>query len=354
MSKVNSFDWKSTLLIRNASIRDAINNLENTGIRITLIVDENDILLGTVTDGDIRRALLKGSTIETKIVDVMHNNPVVAFTNTKKLEILELMRQNKIYQIPIIDDSGKILGLHLFEEINKNKIIENPIVIMAGGFGTRLRPYTNDCPKPMVLVSGKPILEHIILRAKDQGFKNFYISLHYLGHVIKNYFGNGERWNINIIYIDENQPLGTAGAISLLDPFPNTPFIITNGDIITSTNYSDLLDFHIKNDADATMSVFKYDLQNPYGVVVTSGLNITDIYEKPIYSSYVNAGIYVLNPSIRNQITTDQRIDMPDLFKKIKEKQYKTIAYPIIESWLDVGRPDDLNLASELLNNYSV
>ena len=347
-------NWEKCLISDNCSIRDAILNIEKSGYRISLVVDHKRVLLGTVTDGDIRRSVLKGINIDSNIKNIMHLDPIVVYKNNNPNDVAQLMNLKKIYQIPVLDENNIIIGLYLFDEIYSPKIINNPIIIMAGGFGTRMRPYTNDCPKPMLLVSGKPLLEHIIIKAKNLGFRNFYITIHYLGHIIKNYFGNGEKWNVHIEYLDEIEPLGTAGSISLISPFPKLPFIIINGDIITNINFIDLLEFHLKYSSDATMSVFKYDLQNPYGVIMTSGFNITNIYEKPVYSSYVNAGIYVLSPNIKSFLTPNERVDMTDLFKRLKESNLKTLAYPLIETWLDVGRPGDLNLATELFTNKKI
>jgi NDP-sugar pyrophosphorylase family protein len=220
------------------------------------------------------------------------------------------------------------------------------MVIMAGGKGTRLHPQTENCPKPLLPIAGKPILEHIIDRAKVQGFSHFILAIHYLGHMIEEYFGNGDAFGVKIGYLREESPLGTAGALSLLDPLPNVPFVVTNGDVLTDIHYGELLDFHVQHNARATMAVRVHEWQNPFGVVETRGVDIIGYEEKPLFHTHINAGVYVLEPSAISFISKSVPCDMPTLFDRIKEKDMRTIAYPIHERWLDVGRPDDLMTAN--------
>jgi NDP-sugar pyrophosphorylase family protein len=204
-------------------------------------------------------------------------------------------------------------------------------------------PLTENLPKPMLQVDGKPMLEHIILNAKEQGFSNFIISLHYLGSMIVDHFGDGSKFQVSIKYIEEEEPLGTAGALSLLKPAPKLPFIVINGDILTAINYLNLLDFHSTHLADATMAIKKYELQNPYGVVHTEGFEISSFQEKPVQISYVNAGIYAISPSTLQYIVDGSACDMPDFLMKLKRKDCLVTAYPVYETWADVGRPIDLS-----------
>ena len=216
------------------------------------------------------------------------------------------------------------------------------MVIMAGGKGPRLHPQTKNCPKPLLPVAGKPILEHIIESAKVEGFSHFILAIHHLGHMIEEYFGDGETFGVRIEYLREESPLGTAGALALLNPLPKIPFIVTNGDVLTDIHYGELLDFHIQHSAKATMAVRVHEWQNPFGVVETQGIEITGYEEKPISRSYINAGVYVIEPSVISSITKSAPIDMPTLFKSIQEQKMRAVAYPIHERWLDVGRPEDL------------
>ena len=333
--------WKGTLLSLNATIEDVLKNLNKTGLRISLIINEKQEFQGTVTDGDIRKALVEGVDQKTSIQKIINRNAFIVSPEIKPEIVLQLMIKNKVQQIPVVNEVKKISGLYLWDEVISQKKITNTMVIMAGGKGTRLGKYTKNCPKPLLPVNGKPMLEQIIERAKLQGFERFVISINYLGQMIEDYFGNGEKWNIKIDYIKEDQPLGTAGALSLLSPKPEHPFIVSNCDIVTDIHYGELLDFHYNHKADATMAVRMHEWKNPYGVVVTKGIDIIDFEEKPIIRSNINAGVYVLEPSVIDDIEKDKNFDMPNLFEKLKKKNQKTIVYPVHEPWLDVGRPED-------------
>jgi len=229
----------------------------------------------------------------------------------------------------------------------------NTMIIMAGGKGTRLRPHTENCPKPMLPLGGKPMLEHIIERAKAEGFQHFVISIYYLGHMVEDYFGDGSRWDVRIEYLREKSPLGTAGAIGLMTSRPNVPFVVTNGDVITDIHYGELLDFHIRQDAIATMAVRVHEWQHPFGVVQTQGVDIVGFEEKPISRSHINAGIYVLDSDALDIMIDDAYCDMPTLFERLKSKDKRTVAYPMHEPWLDVGRPDDLVVAQIKVSKIS-
>jgi len=305
------------------------------------------ILLGTITDGDIRRAIIKSTDMDHVITDIMNPKPLVAPPKLGKKAALQLMQANKIQQLPIVDSEGKVCGLHLLEDLVSPPKLPNTMIIMAGGKGTRLRPLTQQCPKPMLPIGGKPMLEHILIRAKAEGISNFVLAINYLGEKIEEHFQDGAAWGISISYLRENDALGTAGALSLLEEKPEHPIIVCNGDVLTDIHFSDLLEFHSQNDAAATMAVTRYEWQNPFGVVKTSGIEITGFDEKPISRSNVNAGIYVLSPEALLYLKASQPCDMPNLFTMIKTAQGKTIAYPMHEPWLDIGRPDDLALARE-------
>ena len=325
-----------------ATIQQAIHSLDNSSMQIVLAVSESNKLLGTITDGDIRRGLLKGLNLDGSIDEVMHRNPLVVPPDMGRELVLQLMQANKIHQLPVVDREGSVVGLHLWESIVSSTAIDNPMVIMAGGRGTRLGAHTDNCPKPMLEVSGKPMLQHIIERAMADGFQNFFISLHYLGKMIEEYFGDGKKWGVSIEYLREESPLGTAGCLSILSNEPRVPFVVTNGDVLTDIRYSDMLYFHVRHNATATMAVRQYEMQNQFGVVKTKGVELEGFEEKPVYRSHINAGIYVLNPGALSHLETKQYCDMPILFERIKQKGGRTIVYPMHEPWLDVGRPADL------------
>ena len=300
---------------------------------------------GTISDGDIRRGLLKGLDLNSPITNVIHRNPLVVPPEMGRDMVMQLMVVNKIQQIPVINEHRHIVGLHLWDEITTVPVRPNMMVIMAGGMGTRLRPHTENCPKPLLSVAGKPMLEHIIERAKLEGFSHFVLAIHYLGHMIEDHFGNGERLGVQVNYLREQSPLGTAGALGLLNPRPEAAFVVTNGDVITDIRYGELLDFHIRHDADATMAVRVHEWQHPFGVVQIKGVEIVGFEEKPVARSHINAGVYALDPDALNALATDARCDMPTLFERLQEQAKRTVAYPMHEPWLDVGKPDDLAAA---------
>jgi NDP-sugar pyrophosphorylase family protein len=282
------------------------------------------------------------------IARIIHRNALVVPPELGRDLVMQLMLANKIQQIPVVDQQHHVAGLHLWNEMTMPPSRPNLMVIMAGGMGTRLRPHTEDCPKPLLLVAGKPMLEHIIERAKLEGFNHFVLAIHYLGHMIEAYFGKGERLGVQIDYLREESPLGTAGALGLLKPIPDAPFVVTNGDVITDIRYGELLDFHARHAATATMAVRLHEWQHPFGVVQTQGVEIVGFEEKPIARSHINAGVYVLDPSALSVLTADAHCDMPSLFERLQVKSQRTVAYPMHEPWLDVGRPDDLLAANKI------
>lgn len=339
-------NWQHALLTEDATMQEAIKNLDQVSLQIVLIVDDQNKLVGTLSDGDIRRGLLKGLTLESPIESVIFRNPLVAPESLQRDLVLQLMTVNKIRQIPIVNEDGHVLGLHLWDRLAQPMKRENTMVIMAGGRGTRMHRHTEDCPKPMLRIAGKPMLEHIILQAKGEGFEDFIISVHYLSHIIEEHFLDGRHLDVRIRYLRESSPLGTAGALSLLESAPEQPLIITNGDVMTDIRYGELLDFHERQTADATMAVRLHEWENPFGVVNMNGLRITGFQEKPISRSHINAGVYVLSRTVLDLLARDEQCDMPALFEKAMLGGFQTIAYPMHEPWLDVGKPEDLEIAN--------
>lgn len=342
--------WRQAVLTVDASIQQAIQNLNQVALQIVLIVDSQNNLVGTLCDGDIRRGFLKGLTLQSPIESVIFRNPLVVPESLQYDLVLQLMTANKIRQIPIVDKNGHLVGLHLWHDLAQPQKRENTMVIMAGGRGKRMHPYTDDCPKPMLRVAGKPMLEHIIEKAKGEGFEHFIICIHYLGHMIEEHFLDGRHLDVSIRYVRESSPLGTAGALSLLETTPNRPVVITNGDIITDIRYGELLDFHEKHQADATMAVRLHEWVNPFGVVDIDGIQIKGFCEKPVSYSHINAGVYVLSPAVLNLLAPDECCDMPVLFERAMLRGLQTIAYPMHEPWLDVGRPSDLEMVNSIQN----
>ena len=339
--------WRKVVLSPNRTTRDAIANLNETGLQIVLVLDVGDVLLGTLTDGDIRRGLLRGLQLDSPVTAVMRSNSFVVPPEMGRETILHLMKVNKLRQLPVVDAKNRVIGLHLWDDDEVTQVRPNAMVIMAGGVGKRLRPHTDTCPKPMLEVAGKPMLEHIIERAKNEGFRNFVIAVHYLGHIIENYFGTGDRMQVRIDYLRESVPLGTAGALGMIVPKPTMPFVVTNGDVLSDIHYGELLDFHVRHGAAATMAVRMHEWQHPFGVVQTKGVDIIGFEEKPVTRTHINAGIYALSPEATSPIGKDLHMDMPSLFEILSLAGKRTVAYPMHEPWLDVGRPDDLAQANE-------
>lgn len=345
MTDITEF-WAQAILPSGSSIRQAVQVLNETSLKIVLVVNANQILVGTISDGDIRRGLLKGLELTSTIDSIVHEDALVVPPELSHEVVGQLMTANKIQQIPIVDENKRVIGLHLWDQINTPSARENIMVIMAGGKGTRLHPQTENCPKPLLPVAGKPILEHIIDRAKVEGFSHFILAIHYLGNMIEEYFAGGEALGVKIEYLREESPLGTAGALSLLDPLPEFPFVVTNGDVLTDIHYGELLDFHLQHNATATMAVRVHEWQNPFGVVETQGVEIIGYEEKPLSRTHINAGVYVIEPSAISILAKNLPCDMPTLFNSIQKQEMRTVAYPIHERWLDVGRQDDLMTAN--------
>lgn len=334
--------WTQATILESSTIEQAIRNLDQVGIKIVLVVDKGNKLIGTISDGDIRRSLLSGLDFNDPIDKLINRNSLVVPPEMTRDMVMQLMVANKILQIPVVDDHQRLMGLHLWNELSTVHARSNLMVIMAGGKGTRLLPYTLERPKPMVLVAGKPMLQHIIERAKLEGFNHFVLAIHHLGHIIEAHFGNGERLGVKIDYLREKSPLGTAGALGLLSPKPDASFVVTNGDVITDIRYGELLDFHSRCEASATMAVRIHEWQHPFGVVKTKGIEVVGFEEKPVARSHINAGVYVLSPVALDELIAEEPCDMPRLFERLRARAKSTVAYPMHEPWLDVGRPEDL------------
>jgi dTDP-glucose pyrophosphorylase len=344
MSKSN-INIQSLQLTTSASLSDAIKVIEVGHVQIAFVVDENKRLIGTITDGDIRRALLRGESLDTPVEKIMFQNFHVLPASATEENALELMRRETLHQIPALDEHGCVVRLFLLEELIKPKRRANPVVIMAGGEGKRLRPLTQDCPKPMLRVGGKPLLEIILEQCIDAGFQHFYLSVNYLKNQIQDHFGDGARWHVRIDYLEETQPLGTGGALSLLPRKPTEPLLVLNGDVLTRVDYGRLLRFHDEHQAAATLCVREHTTQIPYGVVRMDDLHVLTLEEKPVLSHYVNAGIYLLDPALLDLVPQDRFFDMPTLLEKAMQHQHRVSAFPIHEYWLDVGHPETLERA---------
>ncbi len=330
------------------TLETAIQLLNSSGARIVLVADKNRKLLGTVTDGDIRRALIRHVSMDHTVKKVMNASPLTALLSDGPEIIMAKMKSMGLLHIPLVDDRGILVGLETLQHLLNNKKHDNPVFLMAGGFGTRLHPLTEKKPKPLLNVGNRPILETIISQFVDAGFHNFYISTHYKAEMIRDYFGDGSNWNVKIKYLHEDTPLGTAGSLGLLpDNVSKLPIIMMNGDLLTKVNFEHLLDFHHIQGGLATMCVREYDFQVPYGVVDIEEQFVAAITEKPIHKFFVNAGIYVLEPKLIKHIDGNSYLDMPNFFETQINQGEKISTFPIYEYWLDIGRMNEYEKANK-------
>lgn len=338
--------WENVLIGPGTTIGEALEVINREALKIALVVDERQHLLGVITDGDIRRGLLNSLDLQSHASQVMNTSPVVINAETPSRELNRIMASAGITAVPVVQE-GKVVGLKTLKSFNECKQYDNPVFIMAGGFGTRLRPLTDNCPKPMLKIGDKPILETLIRSFVRAGFKNLYISTHYMPQVIRDYFGDGEAFNARIQYVHEDEPLGTGGALGLLPESLSAelPLIMMNGDVLTNVDFERLLNFHNESQADATLCVREYDFQIPYGVIKGDGNKIISMEEKPVHHFFVNAGIYVISPDIFKGVARNQHIDMPTLLEQHMQKNDNVLMFPIHEYWLDIGRMDDFKRA---------
>ena len=338
---------KDFLISENVSIKKALEVIDNGSMRIAIVVDNSNRLLGIINDGDIRRALLKGYSLNTSIIDVYQRNPSVCKITDTKEHIIKTAIINKVYQIPIINESNIVVYIEDLATLLSGKTRKNKVVIMAGGLGTRLKPLTDDIPKPLLKVGSKPILETIIENFANYGFKEIVISVNYKANMIKEYFKDGSDFGVKISYLEEDKRLGTAGALSLIKEEIKEPFFVMNGDLLTNINFEHLLNFHLSGNSIATMCVREYEYQIPYGVIQIEKDEIKAIEEKPINKFFVNAGIYLLSNKVLDYIPKDTFYDMPTLFQKLINEELKILSFPIHEYWLDIGRIVDYERAND-------
>lgn len=328
------------------SILEVMKIIDESSKQIAIVIDENNKLLGTISDGDIRRALLKNIPLTESVKEIYFKTPTVASINDSREEIINICKVKKIHQIPIVDSKGNLVGLEILDELISKEKKLNKVVLMVGGLGTRLQPLTENIPKPMLEVGNKPILQTIVEKFAEYGYLNIVMCINYKSHVIKDYFGDGAEFGVNIEYVSEKDRMGTAGALSLLKDKPQEPFFVMNGDLLTNANFEHLHNFHISNNSIGTMCVRDYDFQVPFGVVSIKDTKILSIDEKPKHKFFVNAGIYMFDPEILDYIPKNEFYDMPTLFKKLIDKNKKVISFPLREYWLDVGRIEEYEKAN--------
>lgn len=328
-----------------ATIREAMVAIGQGVIQVALVIDENRRLLATVTDGDIRRGLLSGLTLDAPITTVMRNKPLTISAEAGRPAARRLMREKRLHHVPLVDSEGRIVDISWIDEIVGLKPNNTRVILMAGGLGMRLRPLTDNLPKPMLKIGNKPLLEVIFQNFIEQGFGKFTISVNYLADIIKKHFGDGRSLGVDIDYINETNRMGTAGALSLLDEWPDTPFVVMNGDLLTTLKFENVLRFHTDSNSIATMGAREFNMQVPYGVVKAEGTRLVGIEEKPNQAFYVNSGIYILSPQVLDFIEPNRPLDMPELFMKALSGGNIASVYPVRDYWMDIGRAEDLERA---------
>jgi len=340
-------NWKQILVPQGATIQEALINIDQSGTQIVLVVDAQGRLLGTLSDGDIRRGLLKGLTLSDKVESCMCENPLTAQEHEHPEAALSLMRRRHLHHMPIINARREVIGLHVIDEYFMPQLRNNWVVLMAGGLGTRLGDLVKATPKPMLNVGDRPLLETIVSDFMDKGFYNFYFAVNYMADVIIDHFGDGSRLGANIRYLRENKRMGTAGALSMLPQMPSEPFFVANGDLLAHIDYAHMLESHMESQAEATMGVSEYEYQVPYGVIRHENGVICHIDEKPVQRELISAGVYVLSPSALAYVPHDTFFDMPELFSRVITGGGCARCYNMQGYWLDIGHRADYQKANK-------
>ena len=355
--KLKKLDVTDYIVYHDGSIRDAIVCINQGAKGIALVVNQARRLVGTITDGDIRRAMLDGVRLDAPIeqlfdkkTDELYSKPITARVGDSYEKIIQLMEEYVIRQVPLIDENDRVVDLVVIEDILPKESLPLNAVVMAGGYGTRLLPLTEELPKPMLPIGNRPLMEHIIEQLQQTGIQRVNITTHYLGNKIRNHFGDGRNFGVNINYVEEDKPLGTAGALGLMEK-PDKPLLVINGDILTQVDFRAMLNYHRKHNSDLTVGVRQYAFDVPYGVIECDGPFVQRLKEKPKYNFLVNAGIYLLEPSVHPYIPSDQLYDMTDLIESLLADNRTVVSFPIVEYWLDVGQPVDYKKAQEDAEN---
>jgi dTDP-glucose pyrophosphorylase/CBS domain-containing protein len=340
------------LITEESTLRSAMLYIDRGAKGIVLVVDKSRHLIATLTDGDLRRAVLAGLSLELPVADLIQRfhtqgkpGPISLPVNSAKDSIVREMKARSIRQVPLVDEDGRVVDLAVLDEL-----VEEPpglvhAVVMAGGFGKRLMPLTAQIPKPLLRVGDRPLIDRLMEQLKQAGVSKVNVSTHYKAEQISTHLGDGEAFGIPVEYVAEEQPMGTAGGLSLISG--EEPLLVINGDILTGLDFRSLLNFHFEHHAEMTVAVREYRFDVPYGVVETDGVNVTGVTEKPTLKFFVNAGIYLISSSARQLIPSGQKFDMPELIDKVVQRGGKVISFPVWEYWLDIGRHEDYQRAQE-------
>ena len=338
-------DWEATLIGPDASILDAIRVIDRGRVQLALVIDAERRLLGTVTDGDVRRSILKRTPLESPVRTIMNATPTTMARSAGRDAIIALMHARTLNQVPLVDEHGRVVGLEVVGNLLQAGSRENWVVLMAGGPGTRLRPLTEATPKPLLPVGDRPILETIVEGFVRSGFERIFMALNYKADMIREHFGDGRAFGARIDYLSENERLGTAGALSLLPERPPGAFFVMNADLLTSVNFQQLMTFHEEHDGPATVCVREYDMTVPYGVAEVEDGRLGAISEKPVQRFFVNAGIYVFDPDVLDHVPNNVYIDMTTFLGRLIELGLSPRVFPLREYWIDIGQKTDYERA---------
>ena len=330
-------EWEKTLIFPDLKIREVLEIIDRNSQQIAVVTDKEGRLLGTVTDGDIRRGILRGISLESPVNQVMYPHPVTIPRLNDRKSIINILKANKVRHLPVIDDQRRVVGIERLDGLLTDFRSDSWVVIMAGGLGKRLRPMTENCPKPMLKIGGKPVLQTMMEQFLRQGFTRFCISVNYRSEQIRDYFGDGSKLGAEIHYIDEKKRMGTAGSLSLFPFETPEPILVINGDILTRLNFEQIVDFHRDHQAKATIAVTTYDYQVPYGVIKANRDRLVGFEEKPVYASFINAGIYALDPEVLSYVPKNTYFDMNSLFEILLQNKEQVCIFPIREYWIDIG-----------------
>lgn len=339
-------ELKKMVIKQNQTVHQAMKAIDDNYREIVFIENDNFQIIGTVTDGDIRRGLLAGLTVDSRVEMVMKREFIYVGPNVDRAAVLDLMKARVIRQVPVLDEAMRLLGVHFLEDLIGAAVKPNIAVIMAGGKGVRLRPLTENCPKPMMNVAGRPILERLVLQLVGYGIRKIFIAINYLGGMIEEYFGDGSGFGCSIEYLREEKPLGTGGPLSLLSDIPDHPFLVMNGDLVTQVNIAKLLEFHEKSKFETTITARTYQTEMPFGVIKKEGDRLVKLEEKPFSSYLINTGIYVFNPSILSYLPKNEEFPITSLFDILLEKDIPVAVYILEEEWIDIGRHEELKRAN--------
>ena len=333
-------DFKDVVVSDQASFGETLKKMNHHNKSITLVADKNNRLRGILTDGDIRKAILNGVTPKDNVRNVMNKTPFCLTPGYADGEMVRIMMEQNVYHLPIVDEQKTLKGIVFKQTFVQQKVLLCPVVIMAGGLGSRLLPLTEDKPKPLLEVAGKPMIVHILEKFRDEGAKDFFICVNYKSTMIEDYLGDGSNYRVRINCINETERLGTSGALSLL-PEISSPFFVTNADVLASVNFKAMYQFHLDNESVLTMAIKKIQFDVPYGTVSLEHNRIVDLSEKPSVENYVNAGIYVIDNQCIKEIPTNQQCDMTEFISYLLSKNKKISGYLINGDWTDIGQLKD-------------